>query len=68
MAEVAGLVIGSVQLIDVVLKLKGTLDGIENLPARVTDLVQEVDIIATQLSTVETELAHNGAFPETWRT
>lgn len=64
MAEVAGLVIGSVQLVDIVLKLKRTFDGNENLLGRVTDLVQEAEIIATQLSTVATELGHNGAFSE----
>lgn len=63
MAEVAGLVIGSFQLIDVVLKLKRTFDGVENMPRQVTDLVQEAEVIATQLSTVEAELARDSIDP-----
>lgn len=64
MAEVAGLVIGSIQLIDIVLKLRRTLDGVGNLPQQVTDLVQEAEIIATQLGAVETELARDPGDPQ----
>lgn len=59
MAETAGLVFASIQLVDTVVKLKATLDGIENTPQRITDLVQEVDIIATQLSAVDMQVAAN---------
>lgn len=53
----------SLQLIDIVLKLKDTFDGVENVPQRVTDLIQEAEIIATQLSAVETELARDPVDP-----
>ncbi|KAL2111893.1 hypothetical protein VUR80DRAFT_9104 [Thermomyces stellatus] len=42
MAEVSGLVIGSVQLIDTVLKLKRTFNGIGTLPQHARNFLSEL--------------------------